>query len=125
MIDLQAWEQIRRWLYTKQVKGIPVIYWNIPNSDIFCNVYVKMKDWIPIILDRLFKKNEQVLLNNLWHEPSEQEALEITLKAGRQAQAAWNAVRDTAIELSQEHLVPFVIRLRKLDQDKIQDIEVK
>ena len=117
-------EQLRRWLYVKLVKWIPVVYGNIPDTELFCNVYIKMVDGIPLILDRMRKNFEQAFLDQLWHEATEQESLEIILKAWRQALLYWNTVWDTAVEISSEWKTPFIIRFRTLDEEKIKDIEV-
>lgn len=121
-ISLQHNTQIRRGMYVKQVKWIPVVYWCIPDSNVFCNMYIKLQNWVPMILNRMLKKFEEEEQKKYSSEElTENKMLEITLKSWRKAQEMWNFVWDTAIELSKEWQNPFVIRFREMDEDKIND----
>lgn len=113
---------ITKGMYIKYSKWLPVVYTPFQDIDAFCSIYCKWKDWIPLILDTMMKTFEEQFLEDYikekWHNISERERIEITVRAGRQAQAYRKTFWDAAEKVNKSGTFPFVIRVRAMGKEE-------
>lgn len=112
----QKWS-ILKWMYMKYSKWLPVVYTPFQDIEAFISIYCKANKGLPILLNAMMKEIESELLSQEKWELSERQKLEITIKAGRQANKIRNFFWDTVKKVNDNWSFPFVIRARHLDKE--------
>jgi len=110
-------QQVTKWLYIKESRGLPVLYVPLQDDGKFVSIYCKTKEWIPFIIEEMRRRLEkEVTASN----PGLQD-IEISYKAAKQAYDIWNFFWNCCKAVGEEWRFPFIIRVRWLDKDKIKN----